>query len=138
MRLAPISAVLIWAMAQPAAAAVSPLDGPEEAAGRDAAALHCAAVMTAFGLAHVRATEMIGAPEGFPAGTLPGALVAQAGGTARLGEIRAQAEAWTRHSESMAATHFFPRLAGEGTPYLADEGRELMLAVRDCVARFGL
>lgn len=139
MRLAPLCAALcLWAGAPPAAAAVTPLDWPEEAAGRDAAALHCAAVMTAFGLAYVQATEMAGTPEGLPPGTLPGVLLAEAGGAARLGEIRAQAEAWGRHSESVASTHFFPRLSGEGTPYLADEGRVLMLAVRDCADRFGL
>jgi hypothetical protein len=139
MRLAPICAALwLGAAALPAAAAVTPLDWPEEAAGRDAIAFHCAAVMTAFGLAYVQASEMTGTPEGLPLGTLPGALLTEAGGAARLGEIRAQAEAWNSHSESVASTHFFPRLSGEGTPYLADEGRVLMLAVHDCAARFGL
>ncbi|MBF9061170.1 hypothetical protein HKCCSP123_18475 [Rhodobacterales bacterium HKCCSP123] len=138
MRLAPICAALLGGVALSASAAVTPLDWPEEAEGRHATAFHCAAVMTAFGLAYATATEMTGAPEGLPPGTLPRALLAEAGGAARLGEIRTQAEAWADHSESMASTHFFPRLSGEGTPYLADEGRMLMLAVQECVARFGL
>ncbi len=138
MRLAPICAALLGAVALPAAAAVTPLDWPDEAAEGGATAFHCAAVMTAFGLAYVRATEMTGTPEGLPSGTLPRALLAEAGGAARLGEIRTQAEAWADHSDSMASTHFFPRLSGEGTPYLADEGRMLMLAVQDCAERFGL
>jgi hypothetical protein len=138
MRLAPICAAVLWAAVPQATAAVTPLDWPDAAAGRDAAAFHCAAVMTAFGLAYVQATEMTGTPEGLPLGTLPAGLLTQAGGDARLGEIRAQAEAWADHSESMASTHFFPRLSGEGTPYLADEGRMLMLAVQDCAERFGL
>jgi hypothetical protein len=138
MRLAPICAALWLGLCGLPAAALGPLDWPDETPEGGGVALHCAAVMTAYGLAYVRATEMAGTPEGLPQGTLPGPLLALAGGHQRLGEIRGLAEGWASHSDSMAATHFFPRLSGEGTPYLADEGRVLMLAVRDCAERFGL
>jgi hypothetical protein len=139
MRLEPLCVALCLAIgAGPASAATSPLEWPAEDAGDTALAFHCAAVMTAFGLAYVEASEMTGAPDGLPLGTLPGALLSEAGGARRLGDIRAQAEAWSSHSRSVAATHFYPRLSGEGTAYVADEGRALMLAVQTCADHFDL
>ena len=139
MRRAALRAALAVVMAcGPAAAGPTPLDWPPEQAGERALAFHCAAVMTAFGLAYVAASEMAGTPEGLPLGTLPGGLLSRAGGAGRLGDIRAQAEAWSSHSRSVAATHFYPRLSGEGSAYIADEGRALMLAVRSCAERFDL
>jgi hypothetical protein len=139
MRHLTILAALCLGWGALSAEAGTPLDWPQDGdANGPALALHCAAVMTAHGLGYVAATEMAGRPEGLPPGTLPRALLERAGGLDRLGEIRAMAEGWAQHSDSVAATHFFPRLSGEGTPYLADDGRVLMQAVQDCADRFDL
>lgn len=100
-------------------------------------ALHCAAVLQAYGNAYEFAAGLTGRPAA-PMGALPEPLVQLAGGVGRLPDIALQAEGYQSHAESVARTSFYPALIGDGTPYLADDGRELVLAVQSCVAQFGL
>lgn len=100
-------------------------------------ALHCAAVLQAYGHAYEFAADLTGQPAA-PMAALPRALVQQAGGDAHLPEIASQAAQYQTHAESVARTSFYPTLIGDGTPYLADDGRELVLAVQSCVARYAL
>lgn len=119
-------------------ASASPLDWPDAHADQSASmALHCAAVLHAYGNAYAFAADLTGqsAP---PLGGLPAPLLQLAGGPARLPDIAQQAQGYQAHAESVARTSFYPTLVGDGTPYLADDGRELMLAVQTCVAQFGL
>lgn len=100
-------------------------------------ALHCAAVLHAYGQAYAMAADLSG-QEAVPLAPLPDGLLQQAGGDARLPAITQAAEAYHAHAESVARTSFYPTLVGEGTPYLADDGRELVMAVQSCAARFVL
>lgn len=112
----------------------SPLNWPD--AG-EPMALHCAAVLQAYGHAYQFAAGLTGQPA-IPMGALPAPLMQLAGGETRLPDIALQAESYHAHAESVARTSFYPALVGNGTPYLADDGRELVLAVQSCVAQFGL
>ncbi|MEJ6395305.1 hypothetical protein V8J82_18735 [Gymnodinialimonas sp. 2305UL16-5] len=115
----------------------SPLNWPEESAGETEIAAHCAAVLSAYGHAYEFAATLTGnAAPGV--GDLPETLVQLAGGATRLPDIAAAAAGFHDHAESVARTNFYPRLVGDGTPYLADDGRELVLAVRTCSERFSL
>lgn len=100
-------------------------------------AMHCAAVLHAYGQAYAMAADLSG-QEATPVGALPAGLLQQAGGDTRLPDITLAAEAYLTHAESVARTSFYPALIGDGTPYLADDGRELVVAVQTCVAQFGL
>jgi hypothetical protein len=128
------AAVLLVA-APSGVAAASPLDWPAEG---DALALHCAAVLSAYGHAYELALDLAGQTGGAPVDTIPAPIVSAAGGVDRLPEIAARAEGFVTHAESVARTSFYPALVGDGTPYLADDGRDLVLAVQSCVARYGL
>ena len=112
----------------------SPLDWPEDDA---AMALHCASVLQAYGHAYEFAANLSG-QSATPVSALPAPLLLLAGGDARLPEIALQAERYNAHAESVARTSFYPTLVGDGTPYLADDGRELVMAVQSCVAQFNL
>lgn len=135
MRLGMTSAVALAAtlsLWQPLAA--SPLNWPEEG---EAMAVHCAAVLQAYGQAYAFAVDLTGAPATQVA-SLPAPLLAQAGGDTRLPDITALAQSYNTHAESVARTSFYPVLIGDGTPYLAAEGRELVMAVQSCMAQYGL
>ncbi|MBY4892590.1 hypothetical protein KUL25_07410 [Rhodobacteraceae bacterium N5(2021)] len=134
MRLDLTSAVALAATLSLSPAWASPLNWPEEG---EALAFHCAAVLQAYGHAYEVAADLSGQPS-LPMSALPAPLVQLAGGNARLADIAVQAEAYHGHAESVARTSFYPTLMGDGTPYLADDGRELMVAVQTCVAQFGL
>ena len=122
--------------AQSGATGGSPLNWPE-GGGEPEMAFHCAAVLSAFGHAYDVAADLSGR-EAVPYDGPPDPLIQLAGGTSRLGEIADHAIGFYDHAESLARTSFYPRLVGDGTPYLADDGRELMLAVQSCVDRFEL
>ncbi len=135
MRLCMTSAVALAAtlsLWQPATA--SPLNWPEDAQDL---ALHCAAVLHAYGDAYALAADLSGMPAA-PAAGLPAPLVRLAGGDTRLPDIALQAQGFHDHAESVARTSFYPALIGDGTPYLAAEGRELVAAVQSCMAQFNL
>ena len=100
-------------------------------------ALHCAAVLQAYGHAYEVAAGLTGQTAA-PVADVPRTLVLQAGGDGLLPEIAARAERYHPHAESVARTSFFPTLVGDGTPYLADDGRELVIAVQSCMARYAL
>ncbi len=100
-------------------------------------AVHCAAVLSAYGHAYEFANTLAGA-EGMPFSGPPAPLVQEAGGDLRLPEIAERALGFHEHAESVARTSFYPRLIGDGTPYLADDGRELVMAVQSCVDRYAL
>lgn len=120
--------------ALPNTAHASPLDWPDEDA---AMALHCASVLQAYGHAYEFASDLTGQTS-TPVSALPARLLQLAGGDARLPDIALQAERYNAHAESVARTSFYPTLVGDGTPYLADDGRELVMAVQSCVAQFDL
>lgn len=135
MRLAVTSAVALAAtlsLGQPAAA--SPLSWPED---DQAMALHCAAVLQAYGNAYNFAATLSGLPTA-PTTGLPEPLIQLAGGTTRMGDIAEMSEGFQPHAESVARTSFYPTLMGDGTPYLADDGRELVMAVQTCMSQFDL
>lgn len=135
MRLISTSAVAVAAtLTLSLTSNASPLDWPDEG---ESMALHCAAVLQAYGHAYEFAVDLSG-QSATPMGGLPAPLLQQAGGTARLPDIALRAEGFQSHAESVARTSFYPTLMGDGTPYLADDGRELMLAVQTCVAQYGL
>lgn len=100
-------------------------------------ALHCAAVLQAYGHAYAFAADLTGQPS-MPVSALPAPLLQLAGGDTRLPDIALQAEGYHSHAESVARTSFYPVLVGDGTPYLADDGRELVMAVQSCVERYPL
>lgn len=138
MRLAMTSAVALAAtlplsLASMALAA-SPLNWPDQG---EPMALHCAAVLHAYGQAYAMAADLSGV-DAAPIGALPAGLLQQVGGDGRLPDITLAAEAYHSHAESVAHTSFYPALIGDGTPYLADDGRELVVAVQACVAQYGL
>lgn len=135
MRLGMTSAAALAAtlsLGQPLVA--SPLSWPDEG---EAMAMHCAAVLQAYGNAYNYAAHLSGLPTA-PTTGLPEPLVQLAGGTTRLADIAVQAEGFQNYAESVARTSFYPTLMGDGTPYLAAEGRELVTAVQTCIAQFGL
>lgn len=140
MRLCLTSAVAVAATltltlaVTPSRTQASPLNWPDDGAPM---ALHCAAVLQAYGHAYELAAGLTGQPA-TPMETLPAPLLQLAGGDTRLPEIALQAEEYNIHAESVARTSFYPRLVGDGTPYLADDGRELVMAVQTCVTQFGL
>lgn len=137
MRLILTSAVAVAAtlsLTFTSALAASPLNWPEPG---EPLALHCAAVLQAYGDAYALAADLTGLPAA-PVSALPAGLVQQAGGDTRLPDIALAAEAYATHAESVARTSFYPALIGDGTPYLADDGRELVMAVQTCVDRFAL
>ncbi len=129
-----LAAACIVAISAPSVGA-SPLSWPDE---DEALAFHCAAVLSAYGHAYEFAADLAGRTGAIPVSTLPDPLLQQAGGTTRLPEIAARAESYFSHAESVARTSFYPTLIGDGTPYLADDGRELVVAVQSCVDRYGL
>lgn len=128
-----LTATLFTTLALGATGHASPLHIPDDEAAR---ALHCAAVLQAYGHAYEFATALLGRPA-VSVAQLPEPLVQLAGGAARLPDIALAAEAYQDHAESVARTSFYPSLMGDGTPYLADDGRELVMAVQTCVAEFG-
>ncbi|ABD55657.1 hypothetical protein [Jannaschia sp. CCS1] len=137
MRLAMTSAVALAAtlpLSLTTPATASPLNWPDSG---EPMAMHCAAVLHAYGQAYAMAADLSG-QEATPVGALPAGLLQQAGGDTRLPDITLAAEAYLTHAESVARTSFYPALIGDGTPYLADDGRELVVAVQTCVAQFGL
>jgi hypothetical protein len=136
MRLTLTAAALAVAFAAPCAAA-SPLDWPSEEQG-EAMALHCAAVLSAYGHAYDFAADLVGDSGASRMGALPEPLIQQAGGADRLPEIAHLAAGFETHAESVARTSFYPTMVGDGTPYLAADGRELVVAVHTCAARFQL
>jgi hypothetical protein len=128
------AAAVVVVLSAPHAGAVSPLSWPDEG---EAMAVHCAAVLSAYGYAYEFANDLAEV-DGLPFGGPPASLVQQAGGTASLPEIEDRAAGFQTHAESAARTSFYPRLVGDGTPYLADDGRELVIAVQTCVDRYAL
>ncbi|MEJ6389075.1 hypothetical protein [Gymnodinialimonas ulvae] len=122
------------ALLAPPAGAVSPLNWPDEGAEM---AVHCAAVLSAYGYAYEFANDLAEV-EALPFGGPPASLLQEAGGIASLAEIADRAAGFQSHAESAARTSFYPRLVGDGTPYLADDGRELVIAVQSCVDRYAL
>lgn len=133
-----LCAAALLAAVLPLSAPATPVPWPAGDAPETEVALHCAAVLTAFGRAYSFAADLLGL-EGAPApAAVPDGLVALAGGAARLDEIAEAASGWRAAWESMGRTSFYPRLARSGSPYLADEGRDLMAAVSRCVDRFDL
>ncbi|MEX3014873.1 hypothetical protein [Gymnodinialimonas hymeniacidonis] len=129
----------LWAAAvavclSAAHAGASPLNWPDEG---EAMALHCAAVLSAYGHAYEFANDLAQV-EALPFGGPPATLVQEAGGDASLSAIEELAAGYFSHAESVARTNFYPRLVGDGTPYLADDGRELVMAVQSCVDRYAL
>jgi hypothetical protein len=135
MRLAMTSAVAFAAtLSLWQSASASPLNWPDE---DTAMALHCAAVLQAYGNAYAYAVDLTGQPTA-PAADLPAPLLQMAGGAARLPDIASHAAEFTSHAESVARTSFYPALIGDGTPYLDADGRELVTAVQSCVTQYGL
>lgn len=133
----------LWAAAVAVAVTVphvgaSPLNWPEIGDSDQPMALHCAAVLQAYGHAYDFASNLAGQTDAMPFGGLPEPLLAQAGGVEQLPNIASRAAGFSAHAESVARTSFYPHLVGDGTPYLADDGRELVLAVQSCVDRYGL
>ncbi len=126
------AAVAVAVSAPPVGA--SPLNWPDEG---EALAQHCAAVLSAYGHAYQLANDLAQV-EALPFAGPPAQLLEAAGGDASNLAIRERAAGFESHAESVARTSFYPRLVGEGTPYLADDGRELMMAVQSCVDRFAL
>ncbi|WP_224815299.1 hypothetical protein [Hasllibacter sp. MH4015] len=130
-----LAAAFAVAVSTPMAGA-SPLNWPDDG-GQDLA-LHCGAVLQAYGHAYEFAADLAGRDDALPIAGLPVPLILEAGGDARLPDIAARAEGFLPHAESVARTSFYPHLVGDGTPYLADDGRELVMAVQVCADRFGL
>lgn len=128
------AAAIAVAVCAPPMAGASPLNWPSE--DHDMAA-HCAAVLSAYGHAYEFAAALSGNSDAMM-GALPEDLVTRAGGAERLPDIATRAEGFFSHAESVARTSFYPRLVGDGTPYLADDGRELVMAVQSCTERYGL
>lgn len=140
MRARRLCAAMIMAASLPlyaAPAVAAPILWPADGAGEADLALHCAAVMTAFGQAYEFAVELSGA-EDPPRFQTPARLIDLAGGPERLGDIAEVASSWRDHWESLGRTSFYPRLTQTGTPYLADDGLELQSAVGRCAAYFDL
>jgi len=127
-------AAALAVVAMSPAVGASPLNWPNE---DEALALHCAAVLSAYGQAYEFANDLAQV-EALPFHGPPTQLVEAAGGEASRGAISERAAGFQTHAESVARTSFYPRLIGEGTPYLADDGRELVMAVQSCVDRFAL
>ncbi|HID68601.1 MAG TPA: hypothetical protein EYP31_10180 [Roseibacterium sp.] len=134
MRLVRTSAAVMAVALLALPVGASPLHWPEE---NEMMALHCAAVLQAYGHAYEFAADLIGQPA-IPVAGLPAPLLQLAGGAAVLPEISIRAEGFHSNAESVARTSFYPALVGDGTPYLADDGRALVLAVQTCVAQFEL
>ncbi len=127
------AAAVAVAISAPSAGA-SPLNWPDEG---EALAVHCAAVLSAYGHAYQFANDLAEV-EALPFAGPPAHLVDAAGGEPSRTAITERAAGFESHAESVARTSFYPQLIGEGTPYLADDGRELVMAVQACADRFAL
>lgn len=123
----------------PAAAAnANPMDWPADTASDAEHAQHCAAVLTSFGMAYLYAAELMEMEQVPRPEMLPAHLLEAAGGPDSYPTIISMVADWRENWQSMGRTNFYPRLAGDGTPYVADDGQILMHAVDRCMQHYEL
>lgn len=124
--------------ATPHTAAAAPIDWPQDGASDAERAQHCAAVLTSFGLAYLYAAELMELDDAPRPAMLPEHILEAAGGPESYDTIFALVDLWQENWQSVGRTNFYPRLAGAGTPYVADDGQILMQAVRRCMQHYDL